>query len=199
MNCRILLAGVGGQGVLFAHNVLADCALALGLDVTGAETHGMSQRGGAVVSHLKIGDTTAPLIRQGSADFVIAFDPTEAYRSLPFLRRGGTLIVNTPPGAFPDPRVAAQLEEYAITAQLCDADAIARELGRGSAANVALLGFASTCHGFPFDGDALRAAVRRVAHPRYAELNERAFDAGTRAGVSNRERREMGETHERVR
>jgi indolepyruvate ferredoxin oxidoreductase beta subunit len=182
MGYAILLAGIGGQGVLFAHNVLAECAIAQGLDVTGAETHGMSQRGGSVVSHLKIGETPAPLIRQSTADFVIAFDPAEAYRALPYLKRGGTLIVNAAPGTFPDAQVVPQLEAWQISARTCDADAIARGLGRASAANVALLGFAATCENFPFSSDALRAAVARVAHPRYVALNEKAFEEGMKEG-----------------
>lgn len=183
MEHAILLAGIGGQGVLFAHNVLAECAIAQGLNVTGAETHGMSQRGGSVVSHLKIGETSAPLIRQSTADFVIAFDPAEAYRALPFLKRGGTLIVNAAPGTFPDTQVVPRLEAWQITVRTCDADAIARGLGRASAANVALLGFVATCENFPFSSEALRAAVGRVAHPRFRALNEKAFEAGENAGA----------------
>jgi indolepyruvate ferredoxin oxidoreductase beta subunit len=182
MRYAILLAGIGGQGVLFAHNVLADCAMARGFNVTGAETHGMSQRGGSVVSHLKIGDTSAPMIRQGTADFVIAFDAAEAYRALPFLKRGGTLIVNTAPENFPDAQVQPHLDAWRITTRACDADTIARNLERASAANVALLGFATTCENFPFTPDALRAAISRVAHARYAALNVKAFDAGMKAG-----------------
>ncbi len=186
MQYAILLAGIGGQGVLFAHNVLAECALAQGFNVTGAETHGMSQRGGSVVSHLKIGDTSAPMIRQAAADFVIAFDAAEAYRALPYLKRGGTLIVNTPPETFPDAKIQAQLDAWNLTVRACDADTIARRLERASAANVALLGFATTCQNFPFDAVALRAAVARVAHPRFAALNEKAFAEGIHACESLR-------------
>ncbi|GIL15800.1 MAG: indolepyruvate oxidoreductase [Chloroflexota bacterium] len=182
MDAKILLAGIGGQGVLFAHNVLAECALAQGFNVTGAETHGMSQRGGAVVSHLKIGDTVAPMIRRGTADFVIAFDPVEAYRALPFLKRGGALVVNAAPETFPDARVQPQLDAWHISAHACDADEIARKLERVSAANVALLGFATVCENFPFSAESVRAAIRRVAHPRYAALNDQAFEAGRMRG-----------------
>lgn len=190
MQHAILLAGIGGQGVLFAHNVLAECALAQGFNVTGAETHGMSQRGGAVVSHLKIGDTSAPMIRRGTADFVIAFDAMEAYRTLPFLKRGGTLIVNVASETFPDARVQPQLDAWNIAVRACDADGIARKLERASAANVALLGFATTCENFPFAADIVRAAVTRVAHPRYAALNEQAFEEGMKAGELRLETRD---------
>jgi indolepyruvate ferredoxin oxidoreductase beta subunit len=178
MGYAILLAGIGGQGVLFAHKVLAECALAQGMDVTGAETHGMSQRGGSVVSHLKIGDTSAPMIRRGTADFVIAFDAAEAYRALPFLKRGGTLIVNAAPENFPETKIQPQLDAWDISVRACDADTTARNLERASAANVALLGFATTCENFPFSPAVVRAGITRVAHPRFAALNEKAFEAG---------------------
>lgn len=183
MQYAILLAGIGGQGVLFAHNVLADCAIAQGFNVTGAETHGMSQRGGSVVSHLKIGETSAPLIRQSTADLVIAFDAAEGYRALPFLKRGGTLIVNAVPGEFPDAQIQPHLDAWLISARVWDADTLARGMGRASAANVALLGFAATSVDFPFPPDALAAAIARVAHPRYAALNEKAFIEGMNAGA----------------
>lgn len=182
MRYAILLAGIGGQGVLFAHNVMAECALAQGFNVTGAETHGMSQRGGSVVSHLKIGNTSAPMIRQGIADFAIAFDAAEAYRALPYLKRGGTLVVNVAPEQFPVAQIKPQLEAWNISVRACDADTIARNLERASAANVALMGFATTCENFPFTADALRAAIARVAHPRFAAMNEQAFEAGQEIG-----------------
>lgn len=183
MQYAILLAGIGGQGVLFAHNVLAECAIAQGFNVTGAETHGMSQRGGSVVSHLKIGETSAPLIRQATADLVIAFDAAEGYRALPVLRRGGTLIANAVPGEFPAAQIHPQLEAWQICVRVWDADTVARAIGRASAANVALLGFAAASVDFPFPPDALGAAVARVAHPRYAALNEKAFQEGLHAGA----------------
>ncbi|MBI5029455.1 MAG: indolepyruvate oxidoreductase subunit beta [Chloroflexi bacterium] len=181
MDCKILLAGIGGQGVLFAHQLLADCAMAQGLDVTGAETHGMSQRGGSVVSHLKIGESTAPLIRQGTADWLLAFDATEAYRNLAFIRRGGTVIVNSAQ-AFSNEKILQQLAAMDVTLLTVNADSIAKHLGRASATNVALLGFASSCAGFPLTPDALRESIKRVMRPQFLELNLQAFDEGARSG-----------------
>ncbi len=180
MDCKILLAGIGGQGVLFAHQLLADCAVAQGFDVTGAETHGMSQRGGSVVSHLKIGDTGAPLIRQTTADWVLAFDENEAYRNLPFIRRGGTVIVKSA-RALNNEKIVQQLDAMNIKWLTVDADSIAKNLGRASATNVALLGFASTCAGFPLSRDALRETLKRAMRPQFLELNLQAFDEGAKA------------------
>lgn len=182
MDSKILLAGIGGQGVLFIHQVLADCAVANGMDVTGAETHGMSQRGGSVVSHLKIGTAVAPLIREGTADVVLAFDESEAYRNLAFARPGGTVIVNSS-GAFPDDRLRAQLDARRVRICTFDANKIAGTLGRTTVANVALLGFACTCAGFPLSREAVRETVEKSARSQTLELNLSAFDQGVQAGI----------------
>jgi indolepyruvate ferredoxin oxidoreductase beta subunit len=181
MSVKIILAGIGGQGVLFAHRLLAECAAEQGLEVTGAETHGMSQRGGSVVSHLKIGEALAPMIRLGTADFLLAFDAAEGYRSLPFVRPGGTVIVNSGDG-LADERVRGQLDPMRISVRVLDADSIARTVRRASAANVALLGFASTSAAFPISREVLRVAVQRATRPAFAETNLRAFDEGVKAG-----------------
>ena len=178
MNSKILLAGIGGQGVLFAHQLLAECAIAQSYNVTGAETHGMSQRGGSVVSHLKIGDTSAPLIRQATADYLLALDFAEAYRSMTFIRRGGTVIVNRGKSNFPDDKVRDHLASINVRTCVIDADTIAQSLGRASAANTVLIGFASQCDSFPLTADALRETIKRIARPQFVDLNLKAFDEG---------------------
>ena len=91
----ILLAGVGGQGTVLASKILARCAIARGETAHTAETIGMAQRGGCVTSHVRIGNASAPLIARGCADTIIAFEPAEAVRALPYLKKGGAVIVNT--------------------------------------------------------------------------------------------------------
>lgn len=177
MSIKILLAGIGGQGVLFAHRVLAGCAVAQGFEVTGAETHGMSQRGGAVVSHLKIGERDAPLIRQGSADLLLAFDASEAYRNMPFVGPGGVVVVNTSLAEL-DAQVRAQLAKLEIVARLVDADRIAARLGRATVTNVALLGFTSALDVLPFSADALKETLAGMTPARFRAFNEQAFDEG---------------------
>ena len=184
MNSKILLSGIGGQGVLFAHQLIAECAVAQQLDVTGAETHGMSQRGGSVVSHLKIGETSSPLIRQGTADWLLAFDASEALRSMPFIRAGGNVIVNSGSTDFAGERLMAHLAALNVSLCTVDADSIARALGRISAANVALLGYASTCTGFPLSQQSLQETIVRIAPERFRELNLKAFQGGVTAGLA---------------
>ena len=91
----ILLAGVGGQGTVLASKILARCAIARGEAAHTAETIGMAQRGGCVTSHVRIGECSAPLIARGCADAIIAFEPAEAVRALPYLKKDGAVIVNT--------------------------------------------------------------------------------------------------------
>ena len=94
MERRYIVAGIGGQGVVFATKVLAQAGLARGVPVTACENHGMSQRGGSVMSHVRIGGSDAPLIARGTADALVAFDRDEAMRHLPFVRAGGAVYVD---------------------------------------------------------------------------------------------------------
>ena len=95
MNKDILLCGVGGQGIVLVSKLLAASAMASGEQVHSAETIGMAQRGGSVTSHVRIGESFSPLIPKGSADLLIAFEPAEAVRNLPYLKKGGTVIVSS--------------------------------------------------------------------------------------------------------
>ena len=99
-NVNFVLSGLGGQGILFMTKLLAQAAVTKGLKIKAAETHGMAQRGGSVVSHLRIGDVAGSLVRAGSAHILLALEEDEAYRSLPFLSRGGSLYINAPAKAF---------------------------------------------------------------------------------------------------
>ena len=84
---NFVLGGLGGQGILFMTKILANTALTKGYRVMGAETHGMAQRGGSVVSHLRLGDIESSLVKNGSAHFLLALEENEAYRNLPFLKK----------------------------------------------------------------------------------------------------------------
>jgi len=127
------LSGVGGQGILFITRLLAETAIAGGLPVLASETHGMAQRGGVVVSHLKVGGFHSPLIRPGRADLLIVLKEENIVFHRPFLADGGILVVNAPatPDAAPGVRVHA-----------IDADALALSRGIPRAVNLVLLGFA---------------------------------------------------------
>jgi indolepyruvate ferredoxin oxidoreductase beta subunit len=130
---QIVVSGLGGQGVLFVSRLLADAAIRKGAGVLTSETHGMAQRGGVVVSHLKVGDFASPLVRESRADglFVLAAENFPLHRR--FLSPSGWAVVNAPPGRLAD-------EGSRILA--VDADGLAKESGNLHAANLILLGFA---------------------------------------------------------
>jgi indolepyruvate ferredoxin oxidoreductase, beta subunit len=177
---KVIVAGLGGQGVVFLTRLLSQAALALGQAVMVSETHGMSQRGGSVISHLRIGGNEAPLIRRGTADLLLALEPDEAVRNLPFLRRGGAVFVNASDGLRPE--IAEHLVRLDIQVCSLPASQMALELGAAAVANVVLAGFAVAHPTLPFPVETVREAVQAIA-PHGRELNLRALDAGFRAGV----------------
>jgi len=176
---KLILAGLGGQGVIFTTRLLAQAAVALGEPVMVSEIHGMSQRGGSVVSHLKIGGNESPLIRRGTADLLLALESDEALRNLPFLRPGGVAIVNTEQG--PPPEVAEHLAGLDIQVLSVPATRIAVELGSAAVSNVVLVGFAAAHPSLTLPIDALGKALAVVALRR-RDLNLQALEAGYRAG-----------------
>lgn len=180
----IVLAGVGGQGTILASKLLARAAMARGLHVRTAETIGMAQRGGSVVSHVRIGDgASSPLVGPGRADALIAFEPAEAARQLSYLRSGGTLVTSDAPvvpvsaatggPAYDLPAVMAYLRASVAPERLVvvDAAAAARGLGTTRALNVVLLGAAVRAGAIGLTADDLAAAVRDVVAPRFVDLD----------------------------
>lgn len=185
MEQKLILAGLGGQGVVFLTRLLAQAAINMGQQVMVSETHGMSQRGGSVVSHLKIGSDQAPLIHRGTADALLALEADEAVRNLPFIRAGGLVIVNAEVGLRPE--VAGPLEEMAVQVHSLPASRMAQDLGAVTVTNVILAGFAVAHPALPISLDALSEAVQTVAR-KGQELNLRALEAGYKAGQANADR-----------
>jgi indolepyruvate ferredoxin oxidoreductase beta subunit len=181
---KIILVGLGGQGVVFFTRLLSHTAMTLGYPVMVSETHGMSQRGGSVVSHLKIGGSQAPLIRRGTADILLALEPDEAIRNLTFLRKGGTAFVNTENGLRPE--VTEHLERLDINICTLPASQMAMELGSAAVTNVILAGFAAAHPALPLPFEALQETVQSLA-PRGQALNLKALGMGFQAGQSNSE------------
>ena len=174
----IVLGGLGGQGILFVTKVLAETSLRKGYRILGAETHGMAQRGGSVVSHLRIGDAESSLVRAGSADVVLALEEHEGYRNLPFLREGARLYVNAKAGRFPREDVKAYLEKRKVRVRSTPAGETAMELGAPMSTNLALLGFYSAFEEVPAASSELRETIEAITPERFLEANLRVFDAG---------------------
>ena len=188
MSDSIVLCGVGGQGTILASKLLAAAAMSKGLPVKTAETIDMAQRGGSVFSHVRIGDGVAsPLIGRGRADLIIAFEPAEAVRQLPYLREGGTVVVSTRPiipvsatigGPVYDlAAVMAYLrEQVGEKLVVVDADAAAEALGSAKCLNVVLLGAAVRTRVLALTADDIRSAIAARLPERFHELNFRALD-----------------------
>ena len=184
---NILIVGVGGQGTLLASVLLGNLALDKGYDVKLSEVHGMAQRGGSVVTHVKISEdiVNSPLIEQGDADIIIAFEELEAYRWLPYLKKGGTMYVNTQQilpmpvimgqAEYPD-NIMETLEKQAGKVKAFDALEIAERCGSIKAVNVVLLGAAS--RDLPFDEAAWVKVIEENVKPKFVELNKNAFEEG---------------------
>ncbi|MBN1195979.1 MAG: indolepyruvate oxidoreductase subunit beta [Candidatus Aminicenantes bacterium] len=166
MKCDIILAGVGGQGILSIATVLGYAAIESGLTLKQAEVHGMSQRGGAVQSHLRIADGVihSDLVALGGADLVISVEPMEALRYLPWLGPEGWVVTNTTPFVnIPDYPQEDELSESleALPRKVAiDADSIAREAGNPRGMNMAITGAASLFIDIPFDK--MEAGVRAI-------------------------------------
>ena len=188
-----LLVGVGGQGVLLASDILAEVGLKAGYDVKKAEVHGMAQRGGSVVSHVRWAEKVlSPLIGRGEVDYLLALEKLEALRHIEMLRPGGTALVNDyaiPPlsisagdDVYPDDEwlrrtISAVTEDL----RLLPGTKLAEELGSARAANVVMLGALSALLDVP-PQVWLEVIAERVPE-RYAELNRRAFLRGREAIV----------------
>lgn len=182
MNIQIVLAGVGGQGILFAAKIFSELGLALGLDVLGSETHGMSQRGGSVVAHLKLGSYYSPMIKTGSADFLYAFEEREAYRNLKFLREGGACFVNLPDDNRFDAKIRGYLKEEDISFRAYDASGMAFKIGANRAANIALIGYSAGTGLLPFSYEDLKITLETVSGKSDLKNNLTAFETGFQAG-----------------
>ncbi len=185
MKNDIILAGVGGQGILSIAAIIGYAAVQSGLYLKQAEVHGMSQRGGDVQSHLRLSsnDIASDLIPEGKADMIIAVEPMESLRYLPFLGPEGWLITNTEPFVnipdYPDKEDVLQEIRKLPRHVALDADTIAGEIGTKKAANVVILGAASPFIDIPFEKleDAIRFLFGKKGED-LVDINLKALRAG---------------------
>jgi indolepyruvate ferredoxin oxidoreductase beta subunit len=184
----VLMVGVGGQGTILASKVLAAAARAAGYDVKMSEIHGMAQRGGSVVTQVRLGEKVhSPLISEGEADVILAFEQLEALRWLPYLKPGGTIIINNQ-RIYPVPVLAGAAEypeniigkirERVTSVLVLDALQKAIECGNAKAANVVLLG--ALAKQLPIEEKIWREALAATVPPRFLEVNQKAFNEGAR-------------------
>ncbi len=183
--CSVMIVGVGGQGTLLASRLLGNVVISEGYDVKVSEVHGMSQRGGSVITYVRFGENVnSPIIEKGEADLIIAFEQLEAARYLPYLKKGGKIIVNTQKidpmpvviGAAEYPEgIIEQLSTKAdVTA--VDALSLAVEAGNSKAVNVVLMGVVAK-H-MNIDKGVWEQVIAETVPPKFKELNLKAFELG---------------------
>lgn len=187
MNQNIMIVGVGGQGSLLASKMLGHVVMQAGYDVKVSEVHGMSQRGGSVVTYVKYSDEKvwSPVINEGEADIIISFELLEAARWVGFLKKGGTLVVNDQKiapmpvimGAAQYPEeIAEKLRAIGVNLKLFDALHLAEQAGSAKATNVVLMGAVSNA--MDFSEEMWQKALEECVPPKFLELNRKAFALG---------------------
>lgn len=182
----IMIVGVGGQGTLLASRILGSVLIGQGYDVKMSEVHGMSQRGGSVVTYVKFGEKVySPLVDQGEADYIIAFERLEAARWVSYLKEGGTLMINdrriSPmpviTGAMEYPNeIVEKLRGKGAKVVACDALSMAIEAGNPKSVNVVMIGILSALT--EFSENVWQAALTECVKPKFLELNKKAFSLG---------------------
>ena len=188
MTKNIMIVGVGGQGTLLTSRIIGKTALEMGNDVKISEVHGMAQRGGSVVTFVRYGEKVSePVVEEGSADVVIAFERLEALRYAHFLKKDGVLVVNdcridpmtVVIGAkqYPENIIETLRESHNVYA--IDGGKIAKELGNSKVLNSVVLGYAAKHVGFT--KEAWIDMVKKTVPPKTVELNVKAFEAGYNA------------------
>ncbi|MBP3894062.1 MAG: indolepyruvate oxidoreductase subunit beta [Atopobiaceae bacterium] len=186
MSTNIILCGVGGQGTILASKLIANAAMERGIPVKTAETIGMAQRGGSVFSHVRLGDGIAsPLMARGTADLIIAFEPAEAVRQLPYLNPDGCVVVSNRPvvpvsavtggPAYDYDGIMTYLRKQVRHLVEVDADEAAADLGSAKCLNVVLLGAAARSGALGLTTEDVSGAVTRLVPARFQELNARAI------------------------
>ncbi len=182
----LMIVGVGGQGTLLASRIIGEVLVNAGYDVKVSEVHGMSQRGGSVVTYVRYGEKVySPLIEAAQADVILAFEKLEAARYLPCLKKGGLVIMNDQridpmpviTGAAEYPKgISGQLKAGELEFISCSAAGLAKEAGSTKAANVVLIGILA--RHMEFGRAAWETAIEEIVPEKFRELNLKAFDLG---------------------
>ena len=183
---NILLVGVGGQGILLAAEILSETVMLAGYDVKKSEIHGMSQRGGSVVSHVRYGkEVFSPMVPEGEGDVLFGFELMESYRALPLLKAGGTVVVNdltiAPPSVligqeqYPE-GLAQKIKELVPDCILVDGQNLALEAGNARAANTVLLGAVSKR--LDIEEKYWLESIERMVPRKALAVNLKAFELG---------------------
>ncbi len=185
MTKNIMIVGVGGQGTLLASRILGNTVINEGYDVKVSEVHGMSQRGGSVVTYVKYGDAVySPIIDRGEADIILAFEMLEAYRAMPYLKNGGKIIVNTQEidpmpvitGAMKYPTDIMQKMSDKVHVIPVDALSAAISAGNQKSVNVVLIGVMAKSTDIPYEKWV--ETIKTTVPEKFLAVNLKSFDLG---------------------
>lgn len=186
---NIMIVGVGGQGTLLASRILGNAVISEGYDVKLSEVHGMSQRGGSVVTYVKFGDKVySPIVDKGEADIILAFELLEAYRALPYLKKDGKIIVNDQQinpmpvitGAAEYPHDIKEKLKNVCDITVTDALAAAQKAGNIKAVNVVLIGVMARNTDIPYE--TWIETIKQTVPAKFLDVNLKAFDMGYNSG-----------------
>lgn len=199
MTYNILLAGVGGQGLMLLSAVLGEACVASDVPVVTQEQHGLAQRSGSISAHVRIGKAFSPMIPIGLADLIIAMEGMEALRYIEYLKKDGSVIMNSRlmhpvietstvvqrrrenlPYVTVD-EIEKHIGKVTRNIKVLDANQLAAEAGNPRTENIVLLGAASKAEGFPLNRDQLIGAIKKIVPERTIEANVRAFELGENA------------------
>ena len=186
MRKNIVLCGVGGQGTVLASRLISAAAMQKGIPVMSAETIGMAQRGGSVFSHLRLGEGVySPMIARGEADLILAFEPGEAVRMLPYLKEGGQVVTSSRPvmpvtatltgETYSAEEMIQFLRTHVKNLMVVDAEKALRDVGSPKALNLVLLGAALTSGALGLTEEEIKAAVLEKIPEKFHALNFRAL------------------------
>ncbi len=186
MSKNIVLCGVGGQGTVLASKLISGAAMNKGIPVKSAETIGMAQRGGSVFSHLRLGDDTCcPMIANGTADVIIGFEPGETVRMLPYLKKGGQVIVSSKPvmpvtaalagSNYNGREMLDYIKSKVENVVVVDTEAACKELGSSKIVNLLLLGAAVNSGALGLTADDIRQVITERIPAKFHELNFQAL------------------------
>lgn len=183
---NIMIVGVGGQGSLLASKLLGSLLTDEGYAVKVSEVHGMSQRGGSVVTYVRFGDRVySPVISEGEADVIVSFEKIEAARHLACLKKGGKIIVNTQEidpmpvitGAAQYPTdIIDEIKSKGVFVDTVDALSLAEQAGNAKSVNIVLMGRVAKYFDIPYEK--WIAAIEKTVKPKFVEINKKAFDLG---------------------
>ena len=186
---NIIIVGVGGQGSLLASKILGHLLMSQGYDVKVSEVHGMSQRGGSVITYVRFGDKVySPFVDKGQADYIVSFEILETARWLEYLKIGGQIVTNTQKidpmpviiGAANYPEnLVEKIKSKGIKIDAMDCLTLAKQAGSSKAVNIVLLGRLS--HYFDIDESAWQKSLEANVPPKFLELNKKAFELGKAA------------------